>query len=151
MLVKSYLWYQGIIRDFYGWWSPPAVEAVCPLNDPACFRPTQYGFPSMEAQLVPARGYVQTTLVIPVGSYIWGFMHNVNSGFDFQITDVSLNHELFSTPCPGSMLFPSSPFFFPEPYPVAGDGNFSCEIWNSGPEALMGMVLLVAEKKSANR
>jgi hypothetical protein len=142
------LWSQGALRDFFAVWSPAAIEQLQRVNDPTCYRPAWYSFPPMENQSVAARGYFQTVIVIPAGSFLVGFIHQSISGvlFQFQITDLALDHSLISDPADDD-LFQGTPYLFPDLYPVVAPGNFRCEVWNNSitEAATCEMILLVSE------
>jgi hypothetical protein len=139
---------QGRLRDYYADYSAACIPNLECLNDPECFRQSWYVAPPMDLQQVAVRGYVQTTLVIPAGSFIWGIVHK-STGFQFglRITDMALNFSLIDKPANDQCVL-GSPFYFTSPHPVVQPGNFLVEVWSlfETETALCEVCLAVAER-----
>ena len=143
----KHLWLQGNVRDYWGVWSPATIEAMEPLNNPECFRPSWHTAPPMDAQLIAARSYAEFTVSIPPGSFIYAILHQSGALFKYQITDVGLNHSWFNTPVSDTFTG-GRPYYLPDFYPVVEPGNFRIGIWNPNTvEQRCEIILAVVEPR----
>jgi hypothetical protein len=136
-------------RDLWGEFDPLAIAELSPVAYDSCYRPKVIVGLDSEAQSVAAQGYSQAVIKIEAGSLIVGFLfgHNYidsdsDPQFNIQITDMELNHELFSEPVSQSFLANQQgvatvgvdnvnyPNLLSSPYPVTGKGRFLFQVWN---------------------
>jgi hypothetical protein len=153
-LVALQLDYQ--YRDFYGEVLPHYAEQLKAIEAAGCYVPRWYHAPSNDNQvLTAARPHIRFVLEIPVGSFILGIKHNTATGFLCSITDIGLNHALFSDPVPDSYFLCGEDglenpggltYWFNSPYPVVSPGRFIVEFWSQTTEnTACELVLAVAE------
>ena len=143
--------FQGRMRDYYGMWTPAALESMLLIQDSSLYRPAWYTAPVMEQQAMLPHGYVETTLAIKPGSWIIGVIHNfvIEGLFQWKMTDLDLDHEFMNAPA-ADARFVGSPYLLPEPHPVIGSGNIRVEVWNPAPlipdfTPVIDIILLVSE------
>jgi hypothetical protein len=153
-------------RDFWGEPQSAHVKDFDKILESGCYRPRFFHAPDTVSELagLPADGYLQYVLAITPGSFILGFRHKFNgqnwspnnyvvapgSGyfllnpFLVQITDVRLDHRLFSQPVPDAYFIGfgagvsgvGGPMrSMVKPYPVVPPGHFLVEFWNQFPPA----------------
>jgi hypothetical protein len=153
-----------LTRDYYGHYDAYSIGQLAPLaRRTDCYSPKFYKAPATSDELIAANQYAAYGLRITPGSLIFGFYlpalpsTGLPPSFNFQMTDVSLNHQFFDEPIPSvflgnykptylsadplqaSGLIGSFPSLLTAPHPVVGDGLFLCEFWDttggtSGPE-----------------
>ena len=140
---------QGLLRNTWGRWDHKAIEAVLTANDQCEYQVKFYGEPGRADQAVAAGGYASSQVSIPAGSFLYGLSHSTaGAQFRFQLTDLSLGHELFNMPIENEALR-ATPWYLPELYPVVAPGIFRCEFWSTlGSAAFVQMILCVAEPRS---
>jgi hypothetical protein len=136
----------GAVRD---WWTRPnaaLIENLSWLSDSDCFRPKYFAAPAQALMDIPASGFLIATLAFVPGSWIVGMSQVNASALDFQLTDLGTNYKFFSAPLSGAMLANSGgyfgPFWFPEPYMMAGNALLRVEIFNNNPTASANSQLL---------
>lgn len=127
-------------REQWGDMSAIVVDRLDAILKAGCYVPRYYRAPSNDLeQLAGPNGYLRYSLAIPPGSWIYGVWRSPTTGFAaaptfwVQITDVGLNHKLFSNPIPEKFLGANQTdyaFLFDYPYPVVAPGVFLCEFWN---------------------
>lgn len=129
----------GSIRD---WWTRPngaLIENMKWLSDSDCFRPKFPVAPAQSQIDIPASGFLVTAIQFVPGSWILGMSQVNATALDFQITDLGTNYKFFSAPMSAGVLATSggflSPFWFPEPYMMAGNAILRVEIFNNNPTA----------------
>lgn len=164
-------------REYWGEQQAAFTRRLDVFSNAGCYVPRFFHAPDSQSQFVgvPPNGYMTYLLALPVGSFLLGFLHTTagsprtfdggtttpqpppNPGsFSCQVTDLSIDHKLFSRPMPEAWFlndnvlgfsqfppypsahlpytFPSFPRLLPVPYPVVGQGQFQVEFWNSlGP------------------
>jgi hypothetical protein len=113
-------------RDYYGDAHARLTELTDPILGAGCYVPRIVHAPDTPSELagIPANGFLDYGLTLPVGSWILGFLHTytsqasanatdppVGSSFRLQITDVEREYKFFRAPVPEAYLlndFPSS-------------------------------------------
>jgi hypothetical protein len=187
-----------LYHDYFGEQQAAFTKMLDGFADAGCYVPRFYHAPDSGSQLagVPANGYKTYLMALPVGSFILGFLHTTSSapgsagstppsiqvppnasGFTCQITDLAIDHKLFSHPTPeawfindnllgassgappypGNTLgftFPSFVRLLPAPYPVVPPGQFQVEFWNSldvvNTDVQMTFLVLVPDAGNVN-
>jgi hypothetical protein len=125
-------------RDLWQEYDALAIAQIAPLAYDKCYKPKIVVGLDSQAQLVQPLGYASAGIRIRPGSIIFGFLFGSQYGgtplFNFQLTDMELNHELFSEPISQSFLInqKGQNYFnlLTSPYPVVGKGRFLFEVWN---------------------
>jgi hypothetical protein len=143
---------QGFLRNSWGRWDYKSIPNLQPVAaSMEGYRPKWYSAPQQSLQAVGAGAYVEGTVSIKPGSWILGLSHlAVDESFNFQVTDLYLQHEWFSSPT-SNRNFNSTFTYLPELYPVVGPGLFRVQFWNtrlSGNVLTAGrvnMIFVVAE------
>ncbi len=137
--MNQYWSANGSIRD---WWTRPGgalIENLSWLSKPDCFRPKYLAAPPQSQMDIAASGFLITALQFPQGSWVLGMSQVNATGLDFQLTDLGTNYKFFSAPMSAAVLATSggflSPFWFPEPYLMAGNAILRVEIFNNNPTA----------------
>jgi hypothetical protein len=181
-------------REYWGEQQAAFTRRLDVFSDAGCYVPRFFHAPDSQSQSVgvPPNGYVTYLLALPVGSFLLGFLHTTSSapdsgsdsgavpptesGFSYQVTDLSIDHKLFSRPMPEAWFlndlqtpavifppypfsslaftFPSFPRLLPVPYPVVGTGQFQVEFWNSldslNTDVQMTFLVLVPDGPNTN-
>ena len=139
MINSLQLW--PMYRDTWGYFDAAIAPLLAPLDHNQCYRPKYYNAPSIDLQNMVPGAYLRYTLTITPGSLIWGFQCALeNPTFSVQITDVGTTHKFWDTPITNVFLSnPNTnhssggvggyPNLLPCPFPVVGNGLFSCEFW----------------------
>lgn len=129
------LWSVGNVRDYWGRWTPPAIQNLSWLNAVDCFRPRIFLAPLEAAFNVSASGYVIVTFALVPGSWVLGFSQVNADVLDFQLTDLATNYKFFSSPTSAQLASTSGgfipPFWLPEPYMIQGPALLRIEVWNN--------------------
>lgn len=103
-----------VFRDYWGEEMSRLTERTDVFAKAGCYAPRFYHAPDSETQLkgIPAGGYVEYLMALPIGAFILGYLHTTSSapgssgtgvppnisGFACQITDLALDHKWFSRP-----------------------------------------------------
>ena len=160
-----------LTRDLWSEFDATVIAQLAALASDPCYRIKFYKAPADNQELLPANGYAAYGLKISPGSLIFGFYlpcifnagnppASVPLAFTVQITDVDLEHKLFTEP--KSSLFlanckltylnllgvpqGSFPNLMPVPYPVVGKGLFKVDIQDtSGSQQRIELVIGVME------
>jgi hypothetical protein len=158
-------------RDLWGEFDATAIAQLAALASDPCYRIKFYKAPADNQELLPANGYAPYGLKISSGSLIFGFylpciyngeepFQSVPLAFTVQITDVDLEHKLFTEPKSSLFLANFKPTYltlaevpagsFPNlltaPYPVVGRGAFKVDIQDtSGVQQRVELVIGVLE------
>jgi hypothetical protein len=129
------LWSVGNVRDYWGRWTPPAIQNLGWLNAVDCFRPKLFIGPLEADDNVAASGYIIVTFALVPGSWFVGLSEVNAATLDFQITDLTTNYQFFSSPMSAGLMATaggfSQPFWLPEPYMVQGPALLRLEVWNN--------------------
>ena len=137
-----------LTRDLWGEFDASAIAQLAPLASDPCYRIKFYKAPADNQEVLPASGYAAYGLKITPGSLIFGFyLPSIPTlpAFTVQITDVDLEHKLFTEPKSSLFLSNAKPTYqttagvqsgsFPNlltvPYPVVGRGMFKVDIQNT--------------------
>ena len=155
-----------LTRDLWGAFDASAIAQLAPLASDPCYTMKFYKAPADNQELLPANAYAPYGLKITPGSIIFGFYLPINVSsqvpplFTVQITDVDMNHKLFTEPKASLFLANFKPCYasiattnmgsFPNllstPYPVVGRGVFKVDIQDtSGIEQRIELVIGVLE------
>ena len=160
-----------LTRDLWGSFDASAIAQLAPLASDPCYSIKFYKAPADNQELLPANGYAAYGLKITPGSLIFGFYlpcifntrtpsASVPLAFTVQITDVDLEHKLFSEPKSSLFLSTCKPTYlttagvprggFPNlltaPYAVVGRGAFKVDIQDtSGTQQRIELVIGVLE------
>jgi hypothetical protein len=173
--TENLLTLSPLYRDYWGEQMAAFTRRLDGFAKAGCYQPRFYHTPDSESQFVGIApgGYKTYLLSLPLGSFILGWLHNNSSapgssgpattsvinappnlsGFTAQITDLSIDHKLFSRPAeeawfindnllgPSTFLpfidtvygftFPSFPRLLPVPYAVVPPGQVQVEFRNS--------------------
>lgn len=158
-------------RDLWSEFDATAIAQLAALAADPCYRIKLYKAPADNQELLPANGYAAYGLKITPGSLIFGFylpcVYNtripsasVPLAFTVQITDVDLEHKLFTEPksslflanakftylTVGTVPAGSFPNLLTAPYPVVGRGAFKIDIQDtSGTIQRVELVIGVLE------
>jgi hypothetical protein len=159
-----------LFTDYWGDYMASFTRQTDVFSRLGCYAPRFYHAPDSTTELngIPAGGYVEYLLTLPVGSFICGFLHTTisvpatapsnpisppaQSGFAIQITDLSIDKQLFSKPVPegwflndylqpvsanppygsstNGFVSPVTPRLLPVPYPIVPPGQLLVEFWN---------------------
>ena len=197
-LTENLLRLSPLYHDYFGEQQAAFTKMLDGFADAGCYVPRFFHAPDSGSQLagVPPNGYKTYLMALPVGSFILGFLHTTTSaagfdqdapmlnvppnksGFSCQITDLSIDHKLFSRPAPEAWFindqvfggsdnpfppypgatrgftFPSFPRLLPAPYPVVPPGQFQVEFWNSlgsvNTDVQMTFLVLVPDSGNMN-
>ena len=163
-----------LFRDYWGDWMARFTERTDFFSNLGCYAPRFYHAPDSTTEFdgVPAGGYIEYLLTLPIGSFLCGYLHTTvsaggsapsnpvappaGSGFVAQITDLALDHQLFTKPVPEAFFLndwlqrasanppyansingfvtPTTPRLLPVPYPIVPPGQLMIEFWNQlGP------------------
>lgn len=147
------LWQQPETRDYFGTWSPNPIANLDPINDPGCFRATQFSAPKFVERVIGNGGYRQAQLALPPGGYFYGITVSeafAANPFQVLITDLTLKHQLTNAPIESRVLR-GAPFYLPDAYPIVAPGLFRVEIFNpvaDSGDILAEVVLLCVEPKA---
>lgn len=160
-----------LTRDLWGEFDASAIAQLGPLASDPCYRIKFYKAPADNQELLPANGYAAYGLKISSGSLLFGFYlpsifnpgnppASVPLAYTVQITDVDLEHKLFTEPKSSLFLSNCKPTYlttagvpaggFPNlltsPYPVVGRGAFKIDIQDtSGVQQRVELVMGVLE------
>jgi len=163
-----------LFTDYWGDWMARFTERTDVFARLGCYAPRFYHAPdaTTEAAGVAAGGYLEYLLTLPVGSFLLGWLHSTvsfaggapanpisppaPSGYVCQITDLAIDHQLFTKPVPeayflndwlqpananppyagstNGFVSPVTPRLLPVPYPIVPPGQLMVEFWNQlGP------------------
>jgi len=140
-------WEPGAVRDYWTRPNGALIENMDWLSNPDCFRPKYFAAPAQAVMDIPASGFLIATLAFVPGSWIVGMSQVNAAALDFQLTDLGTNYKFFSAPLSASMVASSggffAPFWFPEPYMMAGNALLRVEIFNNNPTASNNSQLLL--------
>jgi hypothetical protein len=128
-----------LTRDTYGDFDAVAIAQLMPLAYDSCYKPRLYKAPDSSQETLAAGGYTSYGLSISPGSLIYGFYNAADDPAVVQITDTSLDLQMFSEPVPVGLISNNQktvgyPCLLCGPYPVVGTGLFLVEIWNNSDE-----------------
>lgn len=102
-----------LFTDYWGDFMARFTEQTDIFGKLGCYAPRFYHAPDATTELngVPAGGYIEYLLTLPVGSFLCGFLHSTtsavgtapanpisppaSSGFVCQITDLATDHKFF--------------------------------------------------------
>lgn len=134
-------------RDYWNLWGPPSNAQISPIADSKCYLPRERMVPDSSTQIMPASGKIEYNFVVAPGSIMFVISAGPSSSlpFTFQLTDVAIGHRLFQEPSSTQSLPNSRNLagnatgqvsaanyaLLPTPWPVVGDGLFTCEIWGT--------------------
>jgi hypothetical protein len=133
-------------RDYWNLWGPPSNAQISPIADSKCYLPRMRMVPDTSTQIMSASGKIEYNFVVAPGSIMWAIWAgpSANLPFTFQLTDVAIGHRLFQEPCStqslpnsnnavssGGQISAANYALLPTPWPVVGDGLFTCEIWGT--------------------
>lgn len=160
-----------LTRDLWGSYDASIIAQLAPLAADPCYTIKMYKAPADNQELLAANGYAAYGLKITPGSIIFGFYlpcvvsvdnppGSLPPAFTVQITDVDLEHKLFTEPI-ASLFFAnfkptyaslvttnmgSFPNLLNSPYPVTGRGAFKVDIQDtSGEQQRLELVIGVLE------
>jgi len=140
-------WQSGAVRDYWTRPNGALIDNMTWLNNVDCFRPKYFAAPAQAVMDIAASGFLIATLAFVPGSWIVGMSQVNATALDFQLTDLGTNYKFFSAPLSGAMVASSggffSPFWFPEPYMMAGNALLRVEIFNNNPTATNNSQLLL--------
>ena len=151
-----------LTRDLWGSFDAAAIAQLAALAGDSCYSIKFYKAPADNQELMAANAYAAYGLKITPGSIIFGVYLPVNLSADFtvQITDVDMEHKLFTEPISSLFLSNLKPTYaslatvnmgsFPNllnaPYPVTGRGAFKVDIQEtSGEQQRVELVFGVLE------
>ena len=160
-----------LTRDLWSEFDASAIAQLAVLASDPCYTMKFYKAPADNQELLPANGYAAYGLKISPGSLIFGFYlpsifnathpdQSVPLAFTVQITDVDLEHKLFTEPKSSLFLANCKPTYlttanvpagsFPNlltsPYPIVGRGAFKIDIQDtSGTIQRVELVIGVLE------
>lgn len=160
-----------LTRDLWGSFDASAIAQLAPLAADKCYTIKFYKAPADNQELMAANAYAAYGLKISPGSIIFGFYlpcqlnaqfpaSSVPGAFTVQITDVDMDHKLFTEPVSSLFLANFKPTYaslattnmgsFPNllnaPYPVTGRGAFKVDIQEtSGAQQRVELALGVLE------
>jgi hypothetical protein len=160
-----------LTRDLWSEFDASAIAQLAVLASDPCYTMKFYKAPADNQELLPANGYAAYGLKISPGSLIFGFYlpcifnaahpaQSVPLAFTVQITDVDLEHKLFTEPKSSLFLANCKPTYvttagvpagsFPNlltsPYPVVGRGAFKIDIQDtSGSQQRIELIIGVLE------
>lgn len=143
-----------LTRDTYSEFDPLVIAQLSPMAYDPCYKPRLYKSPDSTSEVLAAGAKATYGLVVQPGSLIYGAYCQDSSGYMVQITDMSLDYELFSEPVPVQLLnnltkTAGYPNLWDSPHPVVGSGRLLVEIWNnSGASERVQFVLGVLEPQS---
>lgn len=143
------LWNVGNLRDYWGRWTPAAVQNLGWLNAVDCFRPKFFAAPIESLMNIPASGYLITTFAFVPGSWVVGLSQVNADALDMQLTDLQANYKFFSAPVSCQICDPlqpsgeSQPFWMPEPYMLSGVAVLKVELWNNTSIATVNSQLVL--------
>lgn len=200
-LTENLLRLSPLYHDYFGEQQAAFTKMLDGFAEAGCYVPRFYHAPDSGSQFlgVAPSGYKTYLMALPVGSFILGFLHTTSSapdsagatsagpqvinvppnasGFSCQITDLSIDHKLFSRPAPEAWFindnllsastgappypantkgftFPSFVRLLPAPYPVVPPGQFQVEFWNSldvlNTDVQMTFLVLVPDSGNVN-
>jgi hypothetical protein len=107
-----------LFTDYWGDFMAGFTGATDVFSQLGCYAPRFFHAPDSTTELngVPAGGYIDYLLELPLGSFLCGFLHSTvsipdtaptnpisppaQSGFVCQITDLSIDRAIFSQPVP---------------------------------------------------
>lgn len=156
-------------REVWSEYDAYAIAQIAPLLNDPCNRPKFYVCPDLQSNNlsgstqpsltqpsfsvggtpgIAAGGYIEYGLSITPGSVIIGSMlfSTAPSSFMVQLTDVSLDHEIFDQPVPAWFLANAKgdfPNIWDTPHPVVGSGLLRCEFWNQSADSQIIQLVLV--------
>jgi hypothetical protein len=159
-----------LFTDYWGDYMASFTRQTDVFSRLGCYAPRCYHAPDSTTELngVAAGGYIEYLLSLPVGSFLCGFLHTTisvpdtapnnpitppaQSGFAIQITDLSIDKQLFSKPVPeawflndylqpvsanppyansgNGFVAPVTPRLLPVPLPIVPPGQLLVEFWN---------------------
>ena len=160
-----------LTRDLWSEFDASAIAQLAVLASDPCSTMKFYKAPADNQELLPANGYAAYGLKVSPGSLIFGFYlpcifsvghpgGSVPLAYTVQITDVDLEHKLFTEPKSSLFLANCKPTYlnmlgvpqgsFPNvltsPYPVVGRGAFKIDIQDtSGSQQRIELVIGVLE------
>lgn len=160
-------------RDFYGMWNSYVEPQLAPLEQSKCHVMRLAMLPDTKHTTFPAHGKIEYNFHLVPGSLIWGLWMCPDAALSvppqpsFQLTDVTLGHQLCQAPATAGFLitpaadtspqaasvFATPGIYFPSftllptPHPVVGDGLFTLEAWGQSGSTFY-VVLGVAEVTS---
>lgn len=129
-------------RNFWGSFDAAAIDYLSFRDAEHCYGPRYYKAPDLSQESIAAGDYLQYSLEIPPGSFIWGINHAVTGTpydpqFLFQVLDTGLNHRWFNSPMPNYYFankdqsqVEQMPWLLEGLYPVVAPGRFLVEFWN---------------------
>lgn len=143
-------------RDLWGEFDAYVRAQLSAFAYDPCFRPKLYVAPDLQSNNLvnrpapndlivgvpgingPGSNYVEYGLTITPGAIIVGtYLFSTNpENFLFQMTDVSLDHQIFDQPVPAWFISNAKgdfPNLWDTPHPVVGNGLFRMEFWNQTP------------------
>lgn len=148
------LQYDQFTREVWGDYDSAIIAQLAQLAYDPCYKPRLYKAADSASEVIVNNGYASYGLSITPGALIYGFYQNqadLDLTYLLQITDMSLQHELFSEPIPMGLLrndqkCQSDPNLMCCLHPVVGIGLFRVQIWNnSGSTERIQVVLGVLE------
>ena len=155
-----------LVRDLWGSFDASAIAQLAALASDSCYSIKFYKAPADNQELLPANGYAPYGLKITPGSLIFGFYLACDSetllppAYTVQITDVDMEHKLFTEPIASLFLANYLPTYqdvagvlrgsfanlLTAPYPVTGRGAFKIDIQDtSGAVQRVELVIGVLE------
>jgi hypothetical protein len=141
------LWNVGNLRDYWGRWTPAAIQNLGWLNAVDCFRPKFFVAPRESLMNIASSGYLIETFALVPGSWIVAVSGANADLLDFQITDLARNYKFFSAPLAALMMSPNGgftpPFWLPEPYMIAGPALLRVEVWNNTTTATVNSQIVI--------
>lgn len=125
-----------LARDTYSEFDPLAIAQLAPVAYDPCYKPRLYKSPDSTSEVILAGKKAQYGLSVTPGSLLYGHYCQTASGYMLQITDLSLDYELFSEPIPVELAnnlvkTEGYPNLLDSPYPVVGTGELLVELWNN--------------------
>lgn len=165
-----------LTRDLWGSFDASSIAQLAALASDPCYTMKFYKAPADNQELFLGNGYAAYGLKITPGSIIFGFYlpclvnlanpwQSVPGPYTVQITDVDMEHKLFTEPVASLFLANFKPTYcsvvttnmgsFPNlltsPYPVTGHGMFKVDIQSTTLEPQrIELVLGVLEVCDAN-
>lgn len=130
------LQYDQFNRETWGDFDAAVIAQLASLAYDSCYKPKLYKAPDSTSELIANNGYVSYGLSITSGALIYGLYTYNSSSWVVQVTDMSLDHQLFSEPVPVALLNNNQkssgfPNLLTCPHPVVGTGVFRVQLWNN--------------------
>lgn len=125
-----------LTRDTYSEYDDLVIAQLAAMAYDPCYKPGLFKSPDSASEIVASGKKTSYGLSIPPGSLIYAFYCQDATGYMIQITDLSLDFQLFSEPMPVELAnnlvkTPGYPQLWDAPHPVVGTGMFLVELWNN--------------------